>query len=91
MSATRFDIDRIALTLRGVAGAESFAPTLEAALADRLGALRPAGAARNIGTMDLGVLEASPGTDARALADAIAGRIVDWIGRQAGDHEGEAT
>lgn len=87
MSASRIDIDRIALTLRGVAGAESFAPHLEAALAGRLGLLRPAGTALNVGLADLGTVEVGPGMDARALADAIAQRLVDWIGGQPGNAE----
>jgi len=84
MSATRFDIGRITVSLTGISGAdaEGAARGLEAALADRLGGWRPdvAGMApMNLGAVDLGSVEIASRLDAAALADLIAGRLIDRV------------
>lgn len=84
MSAARFDIGRIAVTLLGISAsdAQSTAQGLEAALADRLGGWRPdiAGIApMNLGNVDLGSVQLGARLDAPALASLIAARLIDHM------------
>jgi len=84
MSATRFAIDRVEVTLVGVppADAKSTVRSLEAALADRLGGWRPelAGAApMDLGDVDLGSVELSARLDAATLAALVFERLGDRL------------
>src|SRR5262249_62320518 len=84
MSAARFAIDRVEVTLLGVplADAESTASALEAALMDRFGAWRPdlAGAMpMDIRGIDLGSVDLSAQLDAVTLATLLAERLGDRL------------
>jgi hypothetical protein len=86
MSAAKFVIDRIALTLAGVAPgeAENIARTLEAALAERLGGWRPdvAGVAPlNLGTVKLEHVELPARLNTSALATIVADRLIGVLSR----------
>jgi len=84
MSATRFALDRVEVTLLGVppADAESTARSLEAALADRLGGWRPDLAGTmpmDLGDIDLGTVDLSARLDAATLATLLFERLADRI------------
>ncbi len=84
MSATRFAIDRVEVTLVGVppADAESTVRSLEAALMDRLGGWRPelAGAMpMHLGDVDLGIVDLSARLDAGTLATLVFERLGDRL------------
>jgi hypothetical protein len=84
MSATRFAIDRIEVTLVGVppADAESTVRSLEAALTDRLGGWRPdlAGVMpMDLGDIDLGTVDLSARLDAATLATLLFERFADRV------------
>jgi hypothetical protein len=93
MSVTRFEIERLSLTLRGLppGWTEGLSTNLEAALLDRLGALRPAGTACRIDHADLGVFDPPTHVNERVFVEAIATRLVEWIGRQAGSADGGSS
>jgi hypothetical protein len=84
MSATRFAVDRVEVTLAGVppADAESTARSLEAALVERLGGWRPdvAGATpMDLGDIDLGTVDLSTRLDAATLATLLFERFADRV------------
>ncbi len=84
MSATRFAIDRVEVTLVGVppADAESTVRSLKAALMDRLDGWRPdlAGATpMDLGDVDLGVVDLSARLDAATLATLVFERLGDRL------------
>ena len=83
MSATRFAIDRIEVTLLGVppADAERTARSLEAALTERLGGWRPdlSVGPMNLGDIDLGTVDLSARLDADVLATLLFECFVDRV------------
>jgi hypothetical protein len=88
------DIEHIAITLRGISPGigGQLAELLGGALSERLGALDRDGLpGAAIGGLDLGVIDAPDGCDARALSDLIAVRLIDWIGRHGAPPPGPAA
>jgi hypothetical protein len=84
MSAIRFAVDRIEVTLVGVppADAESTVRSLEAALTDRLGGWQPdiAGAVpMDLGDINLGTVDLSARLNAATLATLLFERFADQV------------
>ncbi len=75
------DIEHFAITLRGIAPGMGGQLTelLNGSISERLGALERGLQDGAIGALDLGVIDAPGGCDARALSDLIAARLIDWI------------
>ncbi len=88
------EIERLAITLQGVSPDTGgrIADLLGGILTRRLSELDRDALAADIEQADLGSVEVSAGTDARALAELIAGRLIDWLERQpSGDSPAQGT
>lgn len=87
------DIERIAITLQGVAPllGNHVAGALDGALKQRLSDLKLRAAGSGVAQIDLGVIEAPAGATAQALTDLIAARLVDWIAREQGATPAESA
>ena len=90
-------IERIAITLQG--GPDSLgsdiAQALPGALRRRLSESKLLvvgdGLAMGTAALDLGVIDAPAGADARALTQLIAARVIDWVTREHGGSDTDAS